>query len=237
MRKIYAGPADSRARQIFPGILPGGEIGANGWANWITGSEPGNSYDYLFGVGGVAKLVYQNPSWDFRTFNFDRDVAVLDEKLGSVRNATDANLKPFKDRGGKLILYHGWSDADSSPLSSISYYKNVTAKLGQPSAREFMRVYMVPGMQHCGGGPGATVLGAVPDSGADPQHGIQAALERWVERNAPPEQIIATKYKGSGDPESGVAGTRPICPYPEVARYKGTGSAKEAASFSCVNER
>lgn len=236
LRKIYAGPADSRGRPIFPGILPGGETGANGWANWITGSEPGNSYDYLFGVGSVAKLVYQNPAWNFRTFNFDRDVAVLDAKLGPVRNAPDANLKSFKDRGGKLLLYHGWSDADIAPLSTISYYQNVVAKIGQPSSREFVRVYMVPGMQHCGGGPGVTVLGAVPESGADPQYGIQVVLERWVERNAAPAEIMATKYKRSGDPESGVAGTRPICPYPEVARYKGTGSTEEAASFSCVND-
>ena len=102
------------------------------------------------------------PSWDFRRFSLDRDVAFLDDKLGPVRNATNANLKPFKNAGGKLILYHGWSDPDIAPLSTINYYENVTAKMGDRTARQFVRLYMVPGMQHCGGGTGATVLGSVP---------------------------------------------------------------------------
>ena len=158
----------------FPGIFPGGEAGPGGWGLWIIGAQPGRSLDYAFGVGGLAKIVYQNPSWDFRSFSFDRDVAFLDDKLGPVRNATNANLKAFKHAGGKLILYHGWSDPDIAPLSTINYYKNVTAKMGEQIAREFVRVYMVPGMQHCGGGAGATVLGSVPNSGADPPNGIQA---------------------------------------------------------------
>ena len=235
LKKIYAGPADSQGRQIFPGILPGGEIGPNGWGTWITGSEPGKSLNYVLGVGGVAKLVYQNPSWDFRTFNFDRDVRLLDEKLGPTRNATDATLKGFRSRGGKLILYHGWSDPISSPLATTNYYDNVVANLGQESARELLRAYMVPGMQHCGDGPGATILGSVPGTGADPERGIQAVLERWVENGTAPEEIIATRYKTSRHPESGVAGTRPICPYPQVARYKGSGSTDDAANFACAS--
>ena len=231
LKKIYAGPTNSAGHQIFPGIFPGGEAGPGGWGLWIIGAQPRRSLDYAFGVGGLAKIVYQNPSWDFRSFSFDRDVAFLDDKLGPVRNATNANLKKFKDSGGKLILYHGWSDPDIAPLSTINYYKNVTAKMGERIAREFVRVYMVPGMQHCGGGAGATVLGSVPNSGADPQDGIQAALERWVEKGSAPGEIVATSQK------EGITGTRPICPYPTVARYKGLGSTDEASNYSCVNER
>ncbi len=124
--------------------------------------------------------------------------AFLDDKLGPVRNATNANLKPFKNAGGKLILYHGWSDPDIAPLSTINYYENVTAKMSDRTTREFVRLYMVPGMQHCGGGAGATVLGSVPSSGADGQNGLQAALERWVEKASAPREIIATKYKATG---------------------------------------
>ncbi len=229
LKKIYAGPTNSAGRQIFPGIFPGSEAGSGGWGLWILGAQPGRSLDYAFGVGGLAKIVYQDPSWDFRRFSFDRDVAFLDDKLGPVRNATNANLKPFKAAGGKLILYHGWSDPDIAPLSTIHYYENVTSKMGDRSAREFVRVYMVPGMQHCGGGAGATVLGSVPNLSADGQNGIQAVLEGWVEKGSAPGEIVATEYKASG--------TRPICPYPTVARYKGVGGTDEASNYSCVNER
>jgi feruloyl esterase len=234
LKKIYAGPVNSAGAQIFTGIFPGAETGAGGWGTWITGAEPGRSLIYGFGVGALAKIVYNDPKWDFRTFNFDKDVAFLDDKLGPMRNATDANLKSFKDRGGKLILYHGWNDPDISPLSTINYYESVSSKMGRDSAREFVRVYMAPGMQHCGGGPGTTVLGSAPGSGAEPQRGIQAVLERWVEKGAPPDEIIATKYKTPAKPDDGVARTRPICAYPNVAHYKGTGSSDEAVNFSCV---
>ncbi len=236
LEKIYAGPSTSKGERIFPGIFPGGETGPGGWGTWIMGAQPGKSLIYSFGVGGLAKLVYQDPAWDFRRFNFDHDVAFLDDKLGPVRNAIDANLKPFKDSGGKLILYHGLSDPDIAPLSSINYYENVGSTLGQKTADEFMRVYMVPGMQHCGNGPGVTVLGSVPGSGAEPQRGIQAVLEQWVEKGAAPEEIVATKYKAGVKQEPSVARTRPICAYPKVAHYNGTGSPDSAASYTCVSQ-
>lgn len=234
LKKIYAGPTNSSGEQIFPGLLPGGEAGAAGWGLWIMGAQPGRSLNYAFGVGALAKIVYQDPAWDFRKFNFDHDVQFLDDKLGPTRNATDANLEKFKDHGGKLILYHGLADPDISPLSSTNYYDNVAAKMGKQTADELMRVYLVPGMLHCGGGPGADVLGSTPGSGADPQHGIQAVLEHWVENGAAPGEIIATKYKSPIRPQDGVAATRPICAYPKVARYKGTGNTDEASNFSCV---
>ncbi len=237
LKKIYAGPTNSSGQQVFPGIFPGSEGGPGGWGLWIVGAQPGKSLNYSFGVGALAKMVYQDPQWDFRRFNFDREVALLDDKLGPVRNATNADLKRFKDRGGKLILYHGWADPDISPLSTVNYYDNVIAKMGRKSAEDFVRVYLAPGMQHCGGGAGATVLGAVPGSGAEPRLGVQAAIERWVEKGDAPAEIVATKYKNPLNPQAGVAGTRPICAYPKIARYKGSGSTDDAANFTCVDDR
>jgi hypothetical protein len=233
LQKIYAGPRNSKGEQIFPGMLPGDEAGPRGWAFWITGSEPGKSAQYTFGVEATARMAYQNPAWDFRTFNFDRDVAFLDEKEGTIHNATNPDLTPFKNRGGKLIVYHGWSDSAIAPLSSVNYYKSVVSTMGQNNVDAFMRLYMVPGMQHCGGGPGPNVLDALSGSNADPQHSVQLALERWVERGTAPDQIVATQYKGDGTPANGTMRTRPVCSYPEGARYIGSGDVNNAASFAC----
>jgi feruloyl esterase len=233
LKKIYAGPRNSKGEQIFPGMQPGAETGPAGWGLWITGPEPGKSLQYAFGIGSVAMLVYQNPSWDFRSFDFDRDVKLLDEKLGPVRNATNPDLKTFKDRGGKLILYHGWSDPAIAPTATVNYYESVISKMGQKDVTNFVRLYMVPGMQHCGNGPGPNVFGTVPTPHADPQHSMQAAMERWVREGTAPDAIIATKFKTDGVPASEVVRTRPLCPYPEVAKYKGQGSIDDASNFVC----
>jgi hypothetical protein len=137
-------------------------------------------------------------------------------------NATNPDLGAFKDRGGKLILYHGWSDAAVPPLSTVNYYSQVVSKMGQKAA-DFSRLYMVPGMQHCGGGPGPNIF----------REPITTALERWVENGAAPDTVIAMKYKVDGDPTSGVVRTRPLCPYPQVARYSGSGSIDQASNFVC----
>jgi hypothetical protein len=233
LKKIYAGPRTSTGDRIFPGMLPGDEAGSRGWNYWITGPEPGKSAQYAYGVEATAKLVYQNPAWDFRTFNFDHDVAFLDEQVGPIRNATNPDLTPFKDRGGKLILYHGWSDAAIAPLSSVNYYTSVVSTMGQKHVDDFVRLYMVPGMQHCGGGPGPNVFDVLSGSNADPQHSVQLALEQWIEQGAAPDKVIATQYKRDGNPADGVRRTRPVCRYPLVARYVGSGDVNDAASFTC----
>jgi feruloyl esterase len=233
LKKIYAGPRTSKGEQIFPGMLPGDEAGPRGWNYWITGSEPGKSAQYVFGVVATAKMAYQNPAWDFRAFNFDHDVAFLDEKVGPIRNATNPDLMRFKGRGGKLILYHGWSDSAIAPLSTVNYYESVVSKMGQKDVDDFVRLYMVPGMQHCGGGPGPNVFDSLSGSFADPQHSVQLALERWTEKGAAPDQIIARQYKNGGNSSDGAMRTRPLCRYPQVARYTGSGSTDDAANFTC----
>ena len=214
-------------------MQPGAESGPTGWGLWITGPEAGKSLQYLFGVRPVGTLFYQNSSWDFRTFDFDRDVKLMDEKLGPIRNARNPDLKNFKDRGGKLILYHGWSDPAIAPTSTVNYYQAVISKMGQKDASDFVRLYMVPGMQHCGSGPGPNNFGSVPIAKADAQHSMQAAIERWVKEGIPPDAIIATKFKTDGIPASGVVRTRPLCAYPQEAMYKGSGSIDDASNFMC----
>jgi feruloyl esterase len=152
-------------------------------------------------------------------------------------------MKPFQARGGKLILYHGWSDAAISALNSINYYESVQAAMGKPQADSFVRLYMVPGMQHCAGGPGPDnfgELGIAPVN--DPQHNIYLALEQWTEKGTAPTTVIASKIEGEMPPRSvrpGSAGkvrmTRLLCPHPQQAKYKGKGDPNEAASFTCEN--
>jgi|HubBroStandDraft_6_1064221.scaffolds.fasta_scaffold05509_6 hypothetical protein len=237
LKKVYGGPRNSKGEQIFPGYSPGGEAGPGGWPLWITGPVMGKSLAFYYGNGFFSNIVYGDTAWDFRTFDFDANIKPLDENFSATFNSTDANLKPFKSRGGKLIMYHGWSDAAIPPQNTVNYYNSVVATMGADAAREFVRLYMVPGMQHCGGGPGPDAFGATlgwPGQ-SDPQHNMESALEQWVEKHDAPDKIIATKYKNDRDPTQGVKMTRPLCAYPLVSKYKGAGDTNDAANFVCAS--
>ena len=236
LKKLYAGPQTSGGRRVFPGVVPGGAPGFNGWGGWIAGAAPGQSLEMAFGAAFFAYMVYENAAWDFKTFQLDRDFKAADEKLARTLNATDPDLQRFRQRGGKLILYHGWSDAAISPLNTIDYYNSVIATMGAKTAGGFVRLFLAPGMQHCIGGPGPDSFGQMGAPQNDPQHDINSALERWVEQGVAPAQIVATKYKTGSNPASGVVRTRPLCPYPQVARWKGSGSTDDAANFVCAAE-
>jgi Tannase and feruloyl esterase len=165
-------------------------------------------------------LVFRNPDWDFRTLNFDSDVTLSDRLHGSILNADNPNLKAFEAHGGKLLMYHGWSDPLITPLVSVNYYNSVVAAMGgQEKTGRFVRLFMEPGMGHCGGGPGPTEFDKI------------GVLEQWVEHGKAPDEIIA-----SHGPQGSAGMTRPLCPYPEVARWKGSGSTMDAANFACVSE-
>lgn len=233
LKKIYAGPKTSTGQQVMPGFPPGGETGGGGWGLWVTGPAPGKSLQYAFGTQFFSNMLYNNAAWDFHTFNVDRDVKAADTKMAPILNATDPDLTAFKERGGKLILYHGWSDAAIPAASTINYYQSVQSKMGTSSAADFVQLYMAPGMQHCAGGPGPDMFGQWSVAQGDPQHDMDAALERWVEEGTAPGPIIAAKYKTFMDPASGVVRTRPLCPYPEVAQWKGSGSTDDAGNFVC----
>jgi len=236
LKKIYEGPRTSRGEQVFPGYVPGGETGGGGWNLWITANK---SAQFLFATQFFSNMVFEDPAWDYKTFNVDRDVQAADKKTARILNSTDPNLKAFKNRGGKLILYHGWSDAAIAPENSINYYQSVVSTMGGRDAGEFVRLFMVPGMQHCAGGPGPNNFGQASgpyEVPADPDHDISLAIERWVEKGVAPESIVATKPVSDSDPAKGVLRTRPLCAYPLVARWRGSGSTDEAANFSCVKE-
>jgi feruloyl esterase len=237
LKKIYAGPRNAKGELLIPGFVPGGETGPGGWAGWITGAGPQSGLQFFFSTQAFKNMVHNNPAWDFKTFDLEKDSKLADEKLAQALNATNPDLKAFKSRGGKLILYHGWNDAALPPVNTINYYESVRKKMGARESDAFVRLFMAPGLQHCAGGPGPNSFGQmVTAAQSDALHDMTAALERWVEEGVAPAEVIAVKRQ-SGDPKSPVTRSRPLCPYPQVARYKGTGSTDDAANFTCVSER
>jgi len=208
-RRIYASVTNPRTKEeIFPGHEPGSELG---W-NTMAGPQP-----LGLGLDLFKFVVFKDPNWDYRTFNFDSDMALTLKADGGVMNALDPNLKAFIARGGKIVQYHGWSDPQISPLSSVRYYNTVLDTLGGASkVTDSYRLFMVPGMAHCGGGEGTS------------NFDMLTAVEQWVEVKKAPDQIPASRMR-----DGKVDRTRPLCPYPQVAKYKGTGSIDDAANFAC----
>lgn len=230
LKKLYSGGKTSGGKSVFPGYSPGGEAEPGGWALWITGSEPEKSLMFAFGTQFFKNMVFDNSSWDFRTFDVNRDTVAADQKMASVLNANDPDLSAFNKRGGKLILYHGWSDAAIAARATINYYGRVMDKMGADTTARFVRLFMVPGMEHCGGGAAPDDFGEQGVAEGDPNHNISTALEHWVEGGPAPETLIAAKRDQNGK----VARTRPLCAYPAIAQYKGSGSTDDAANFACV---
>lgn len=148
-------------------------------------------------------------------------------------NSADPDLSAFQQRGGKLILYHGWLDAAITAQNTIDYYRNVQQKMGERVAENFLRLYMVPGMQHCAGGPGPFIFGQLGPGGATRRTTPFSAQEQWVEKRQASGAIIAAKQNDDHDPAKGIRMTRPLCPYPQSAIYTGSGNANDAASFTC----
>jgi hypothetical protein len=234
LKQIYAGIHDSQGNAIFPGYLPGAEDGGNGWGLWITGPVPTRSLMAFFGIGYYSNMVYEKSDWTYKSFTVDGGMRAAKEKTAAALDAVNPDLSAFRNRGGKLILYHGWNDPAIPALNTVNYYQDVIAKMGQADTESFTRLYMIPGMQHCGDGPGPDTFGAfVGTLPADPQRNILVALENWVEKGAAPSTIIASKTAG-GKPQGAVTMTRPLCPYPQAARYKGSGDTNSAENFICA---
>ena len=205
LKKIYAGPTNRRTgEQISTGYERSGENSGN-WIAYIIGmGGQGSAAQQLFSVAFYSGMVYEDPTWDFKTFDFDADVAFAEMKVGAILNATNPDMSAFQRRGAKMIQYHGWIDASPHPR----------------------------------GGPGPNVFGqllAAPPPSSDASHDALTALEQWVEHGKAPEKIIATKYV-SDNPANGIAMQRPLCPYPQVARWKGTGDTNDATNFVCADE-
>ncbi|HEV2469354.1 MAG TPA: tannase/feruloyl esterase family alpha/beta hydrolase [Candidatus Sulfotelmatobacter sp.] len=230
LKKIYDGLRNSKGDLLFPGYLPGAEMGPGGWGLWITGRTPGRSLMAFFSRGYFSDFVYEKADWDPKTFTVDAGLNAAEEKTADALNAINPDLSAFQKRGGKLLLYHGWDDPAIPALNTVNYYESVQTKMGAKNADSFVRLYMVPGMQHCGGGPGATSFAEVGIFD-DPGHSADVSLERWVEKGTTPGTIIASK-RDPGNWQH-VVMTRPLCVYPQEAKYKGSGDTDDAASFIC----
>ncbi len=224
LKKIYDGVRTSQGERIFPGMPPGAEVlaPASGWNNWIIGNP---SVQQLFGESSMRFLSLDpqpGPAWKWTDYNFDTDPERM--AVSSVLfDMTNPNLTRFKSRGGKIIHYHGWADTALTPLMSVDYYEDVLKLMGDKETKSFYKLYMLPGVFHCSGGPGCY--------DGNPHLWLDKLVD-WVEKGIEPQAIIGSRKDGSGK----VTRSRPFCPYPAVARYMSTGDTNDAASFSCVGK-
>jgi len=239
LKVIYAGTKDADGKPINPGYPVGGEAGPVAWSLWITGTEPNRNAGSLmsgFSSGYFANMVHGKPGWRPADGSQAGDWAAA-QKTAEALDAANPDLSAFKAAGGKLIQYHGWSDAAIPAQSSIDYYKAVAAKMGGvKEVDSFYRLFLAPGMMHCGLGPAPSAVGGVfgpPSPDHDAKHDVLAALARWVEKGEAPETIIATRYQDD-DPMKPIVAQRPWCPYPAVARFSGKGEHSNAADFVCA---
>ncbi len=230
VRRIMDGPRDPRTGEsIFPGFSFAAPVDFGLLASWIY-PQP----QYGFSISPQATfardfykyMVFDDSNFDFLTLNFTTDIEFADAKLASTLNATNPDLHRLKARGAKVIMYHGYEDPAVAPQNSINYYESVAKahRRGEGDVDDFFRLFMVPGMGHCSGGPGPNTFDAL------------GALSKWVEKREAPDRIIATKYTGDVATNP-VERTRPLCPYPQEAIYKGTGSTNDAANFVCGKPR
>ena len=225
LQQVYGGVL-SGGKPYFPGQPVGAEATgtppfgppqpASGWDRWLVGAGGGASRQLEYAESFTRYMAFgkADPAYDWKTFDFDKDPG----RMGEIRrmlNATDPDLSAFRKRGGKLLMYFGWADTALTPLMGIDYYEKALVANGADT-REFFRLFLVPGMFHCRGGTGPDRFDAL------------TALINWVEGGVAPASMVATKLEGGR-----VTRTRPLCPYPQVARYQGTGSVDDAASFTC----
>ena len=228
INKIHDGPI-SRRKPFITGYMPGSEAVTtalngttnSGWVGAIVPAQPGaKPADFNLAEGVMRYLILDppQPEYDFMKFDYDRDPSLV-KRWSKLADAKDADLSKFRKRGGKVIMTYGWADQILQPMMGVNYYEAVVAKNGR-STTDFARLFMMPGVAHCGGGIGPDRVDAT------------TAVIDWVEKNKAPDSLVATKVTNGT-----VARTRPLCPYPQVARYKGQGSIDDAANFSCVAPR
>ena len=220
LRKIYEGPHLDNGTRVYAGMPVGGETEDN-WGVWITSEA---AVPRSLAVETFRWMVYGDPEWDISDFDINRDYPKIVERVTPIMNSNDPDISTFTDLGGKLLMYHGWNDAAIPAGSTIEYVEAVRNSLG-PAADAHLRLFMVPGFNHCFGGSGPTSFD------------LLEVLDRWVESGDAPERIVATQYDPPEifwhAPDAKVVRTRPLCPWPKVARYSGRGSTDDLASFSC----
>lgn len=228
VKQIWSGPRNSAGEVLYGPYVPGAESGAGAWERYVTGDAPGDGRHLRLADGFLKYVVFQDPKYDFRRFDYDRDLPAALAKVGGAIDAVDPDLGPLERRGARLIVYHGWNDPSIPALNTIKYYESVVAAMNPGADRDaalrrtegFFRLFLVPGMQHCSGGPGTD------------RFDMLAALENWVEKGEAPTQVAATRLRNGR-----VDRSRPLCPYPQVATYTGSGSTDDAANFRCAAPR
>ncbi len=232
LKTLYAGAKDSQGKTIFPGFTAGDETS---WKQWVVGEDPGASLFAQFVQNYFRYMVTDDPKWNVLTANTDDALRQSQEKRAPDLDSANPDLSAFAGRGGKLILYHGWNDPAISPWNTVAYYKQVQQTMGEQKADSFTRLYMVPGMEHCAGGPGATAFGQLGIATAKgPSKGLFDSLQNWVEKGSPDEDVIASKFAPAADGNTKAVMTRPLCSYPAVAKYKGSGDTSDAVNFACT---
>jgi len=212
VRKLYAGARHPKTGElIFPGLEPGSELQ---WTAVTGGNEPLDvGYDVF------KYILLQDPNWDPKTFDLAKDYDRIHALDNSALSPANPDLKAFTSRGGKLLIYQGWADPNVSPRSPLMYYDRVVKTIGKKAVDDSIRLFYAPGMGHCGGGEGPNVFDAL------------TALEQWREHGKAPASILAA-HSTNGN----VDRTRPLCPYPQIATYKGTGSIDQADNFYCAEK-
>jgi feruloyl esterase len=223
IKDIWAGARNSKGEQIYPGYEPGAESFPGSWPNYVAGTGPETARHYVLADGFLKYVLFADPNYDFRQFSYDRDFPPALAKYGPILDSVDPNLAPLEKHGAKLIVYHGWSDPSIPPMNTVDYYESVVATVGGKDrdaavrkTQEFFRLFMVPGMNHCSGGPGTD------------HFDMLTAMENWVEKGTAPDRVVASHMT-----DGKVDRTRPLCPYPQVALYNGSGSTDDAANFAC----
>jgi feruloyl esterase len=217
LERIVAPMPDEAGRAMDRGLLPG------------VRTRPGPPSPLLRAMW--ADGVYDDPQWDQDSFERTRDLAAANRMMPELR-ADRVAIGPFLSSGRKALIYQGWADPSTNADPTIEYYTRLAAANGGAEALAgSVRLFMAPGMYHCGGGPGADVFGGSgrPNAPGDAERDILWALIRWVEEGRAPDRIVATKFDGEVP-----RFTRPLCPFPQTARYDGSGSVDSAASFACA---
>ena len=237
VKVVYDGPKDSKGNSLYYGYPFGGENSEGGWPRWLTGGlkyqsnldefqggvDVGDTKAPVapnahigFGNGIMKYFVYNDPEWTYQNYNFDT-LRKDSERVAETLNATNPDLSAFRKRGGKLLMYTGWSDAAIPAYATIGYYDEVLAH--DKSAAEDVRLIMMPGVEHCFGGPGPSFVNFLTE------------IDRWFETDKAPEQATAYWLDEKMQPN----GSRLVCAYPQIAKYDGKGDTRDVASFSCVD--
>lgn len=228
MRDLYDGLPSQPGERRFGGLARGSEAT---WQALLLQDPPA-------GLPGLAEhvlrhLVLDDPAWELARFRNEVEGRAALGRLAPVLDPRGTDLKAFFERGGRLILWHGWNDAVLSPFETIAWHDAVVRAVGPDLARRSMRLFLAPGVEHGSSGPGAGRFGQMADGSGDPQRSLGAALRRWVEHGIAPDEVVAVRHQVPADVSTPVVRSMLLCAWPAVARWRGSGSTDDAASYVC----